>query len=153
MPSYKQVSVKRKDDVFENDAFIELWNKLKQKTIYRINMSKENLINKCVKAISEMDEIGKTKISKETVKLNIQKSGVDYISQGAKFEDADTQVLIPDIVGILSKNCKLTRDTIGQILLKSERLQDFVNNPQRFIEQSILCITVKKFIFCKIYKW
>ena len=136
MPSYKQVSVKRKDDVFENDAFIELWNKLKQKTIYRINMNKDTLIEKCVKAISEMDQIGKTKISKETVKLNIQKSGVDYTSQGARFEETDTQVLIPDIVGILAKNCKLTRDTIGQILLKSERLQDFVNNPQRFIEQT-----------------
>lgn len=136
MPSYKQVSVKRKDDVFENDAFIELWNKLKQKTIYRINMNKDTLIEKCVKAISEMDEIGKTKISKETVKLNIQKSGVDYTSQGARFEETDTQVLIPDIVGILAKNCKLTRDTVGQILLKSERLQDFVNNPQRFIEQT-----------------
>lgn len=136
MPSYKQVSVKRKDDVFENDAFIELWNKLKQKTIYRINMNKDTLIEKCVKAISEMDQIGKAKISKETVKLNIQKSGVEYTSQGARFEETDTQVLIPDIVGILAKNCKLTRDTIGQILLKSERLQDFVNNPQRFIEQT-----------------
>jgi len=136
MPSYKQVSVKRKDEVFENDAFIELWNKLKQKTIYRINMSKDTLIEKCVKAISEMDSISKTKISKETVKINIQKSGVDYISQGAKFEETDTQVLIPDIVEILAKNCKLTRDTIGQILLKSDRLQDFVNNPQRFIEQT-----------------
>ena len=136
MPSYKQVSVKRKDEVFENDAFIELWNKLKQKTIYRINMSKDTLIEKCVKAISEMDLISKTKISKETVKINIQKSGVDYISQGAKFEETNTQVLIPDIVGILAKNCKLTRDTIGQILLKSDRLQDFINNPQRFIEQT-----------------
>lgn len=136
MPSYKQVSVKRKDEVFENDEFIELWNKIKQKTIYRINMNKDNLIDKCVKAISEMDEIGKTKISKETVKLNIQKSGVDYISQGARFEETDTEVLIPDIVGILSKNCKLTRNTIGQILLKSDRLQDFANNPQRFIEQT-----------------
>ena len=136
MPSYKQVSVKRKDEVFENDEFLELWNKIKQKTIYRINMSKDNLINKCVKAISEMDTIGKTKISKETVKINIQKSGVDYTSQGAKFEETENEILIPDIVSVLAKNCKLTRDTIGKILLNSGRLQDFVNNPQRFIEET-----------------
>ena len=135
MPSYKQVTVKRKDDVFEHDEFIELWNKIKQKTIYRINMSKENLIDKCVKAISEMDPIGKTKISKETVKINIQKSGVDYTSQGARFEETENEILLPDVVGILSKNCKLTRDTIGKILLNSGRLQDFVNNPQSFIEE------------------
>ena len=135
MPSYKQVTVKRKDDVFEHNEFIELWNKIKQKTIYRINMSKDNLIDKCVKAISEMDEIGKTKISKETVKINIQKSGVDYTSQGTRFEETENEILLPDVVGILSKNCKLTRDTIGKILLNSGRLQDFVNNPQRFIEE------------------
>lgn len=136
MPSVKQVSVKRKDEVFENDEFMELWQKLKQKTIYRINMSKDNLIKLCVKAISEMQQIFKTKISKETVKINIQKSGVDYTSQGARFEETENEVLIPDILGILSKNCKLTRDTISKILLQSNRLQDFVNNPQRFIEQT-----------------
>lgn len=135
MPSIKQVSVKRKDEVFEDDKFIELWNKIKQKTIYRINMDKNSLINKCVKAINEMNNIGKIQIAKETVKLNIDKTGVDFTSQGTRFEETDSQVLLPDIVSILARNCKLTRDTIGQILLKSERLQDFINNPQRFIEQ------------------
>ncbi len=141
MPSYKQVSVKRKDEVFENDEFMSLWNKIKQKTIYKINMSKDNLMDKCVKAISEMDHIGKTKLSKETAKLNIQKSGIDYTSQGTKFEEVEENFLIPDIVGILAKNCKLTRYTIGQIILKSGRLQDFINNPQRFIEQVTELIT------------
>ncbi|MBP3607070.1 MAG: DEAD/DEAH box helicase family protein [Treponema sp.] len=135
MPAFKKVVVKRKDEVFENDEFIMLWNKIKQKTIYRINMSKDKLIEKCVNAINNMNEIGKTKIAKETAKINIQKSGVDYTTQGKRFEDMDTEILIPDVVSILARNCKLTRDTIGQILLKSNRLQDFVNNPQRFIEE------------------
>lgn len=140
MPSYKQVIVKRKDEVFENDEFLELWNKLKQKTIYRINMSKDNLINKCVKVISEMDKIGQTKISKETAKINIQKSGINFTSMGAKFDESEQEILLPDVVATLSKNCKLTRDTIGQILLKSERLSDFINNPQKFIEQVTMLI-------------
>ena len=134
LPSYKQVVVKRKDDVFENDEFIELWNKIKQKTIYRININKDSLIEKCVKAINEMDRIGKTKISKETVRLNIEKSGVDYTSQGVRFEETNNQVLLPNVLEILATNCSLTRDTIGKILLQSDRLQDFINNPQRFIE-------------------
>ena len=134
IPSYKQVAVKRRDDMFEDDKFIELWNKIKQKTIYRININKENLIEKCVKAISEMDTIGKSKISKETVRINIEKSGVDYTSQGVRFEELDNKALLPNVLEILAKNCSLTRDTIGKILLQSERLQDFINNPQRFIE-------------------
>ena len=135
MPAYKQVCVKRKDNLFEEPEFQSIWNKIKQKTIYRINMDKDKLIEKCVKSISEMPQIQKIKIAKETVKINIDKSGIDYTSQGAKFEEVDSEFLIPDIIREISENCKLTRNTVGQILIKSNRLQDFVNNPQRYIEE------------------
>lgn len=135
MPAYKQVCVKRKDKLFEEPEFQSIWNKIKQKTIYRINMDKDKLIEKCVKSISEMPQIQKIKIAKETVKINIDKSGIDYTSQGAKFEEVDSEFLIPDIIREISENCKLTRNTVGQIILKSNRLQDFVNNPQRYIEE------------------
>lgn len=135
MPSYKQVSVKRKDDWFEKDEFREIWNKIKQKTLYHINMNKDNLVEKCIKKINEMDQIGKIKISKETAKININKSGIDFTSTGAKFEEVEREFLIPNVIAKLANNCKLTRSTIGEILLKSDRLQDFLNNPQKFIEQ------------------
>ena len=135
MPAYKQVCVKKKDKLFEEPEFQSIWNKIKQKTIYRINMDKDKLIEKCVKSISEMPQIQKIKIAKETVKINIDKSGIDYTSQGAKFEEVDSEFLIPDIIREISENCKLTRNTVGQIILKSNRLQDFVNNPQRYIEE------------------
>ena len=135
MPAYKQVCVKRKDKLFEEPEFQSIWNKIKQKTIYHINMDKDKLIEKCVKSISEMPQIQKIKIAKETVKINIDKSGIDYTSQGAKFEEVDSEFLIPDIIREISENCKLTRNTVGQIILKSNRLQDFVNNPQRYIEE------------------
>ena len=135
MPSFKQVCVKRKDKLFEEPEFQSIWNKIKQKTIYHINMDKDKLIEKCVKSISEMPQIQKIKIAKETVKINIDKSGIDYTSQGAKFEEVDSEFLIPDIIREISENCKLTRNTVGQIILKSNRLQDFVNNPQRYIEE------------------
>ena len=98
-------------------------------------MNKYKLIKKCVKSISEMPQIQKIKIAKETVKINIDKSGIDYTSQGAKFEEVDSEFLIPDIIREISENCKLTRNTVGQILIKSNRLQDFINNPQRYIEE------------------
>lgn len=135
MPAYKQVCVKRKDNLFEEPEFQSIWNKIKQKTIYGINMDKDKLIEKCVKSVSEMPQIQKIKLSKETVKINIDKSGIDYTSQGAKFEEVDSEFLIPDIIREISENCKLTRNTVGQILIKSNRLQDFLNNPQRYIEE------------------
>ena len=135
MPSFKQVNVKRKDEVFEEPEFQAIWNKIKQKTIYRINMDKDKLIEKCVKEITEMNEIPTIKIAKETAKINIHKSGIDYTSQGARYEDVETEFLLPDLIREISENCKLTRDTVCQILLKSDRLQDFLNNPQRYIEE------------------
>lgn len=144
MSSDKQVIVKRKDDLFENDEFLELWDKIKQKTIYSINMSKDKLIEQSVKAIKEMPPISKIKVSKETAKINIDKSGVNYQSSGVSFDEIDREILIPDVVSILAKNCELTRDTISQILLQSERLQDFLNNPQRFIEEATKTINYVK---------
>ena len=61
-----------------NPLFMELWDKMKQKTIYRINMDIQYLIEKSVKEISEMPEIRKSRILKEVASFNIKKSGVDY---------------------------------------------------------------------------
>ena len=135
MPSFKQVTVKRKDELFEEPEFQSIWNKIKQKTIYRINMDKDKLIEKCVKQIAEMNEIPTIKIAKETVRIDIGKSGVGYTSQGTRYEEIENDFFIPDLIREISENCKLTRDTVCQILLKSNRLQDFLNNPQRYIEE------------------
>lgn len=136
MPQHKQVVVKRKDEMFETEEFQQIWSKIKQKTIYRINMNQEKLIEKCIKAISEMEEISKVKVVRETAKINIQKSGVDYNDYGGiKLGDVQRDFLIPNVLTTLAKNCKLTRATISQILLKSRRLQDFLNNPQKFMEK------------------
>ena len=82
-----------------------------------------------------MNEIPTIKIAKETVRIDIGKSGVGYTSQGTRYEEIENDFLIPDLIREISENCKLTRDTVCQILLKSNRLQDFLNNPQRYIEE------------------
>lgn len=73
-PERKQVSVKRRDEMFMNPLFMELWDKMKQKTIYRINMDIQYLIEKSVKEISEMPEIHKSRILKEVASFNIKKA-------------------------------------------------------------------------------
>ena len=45
---------------------------------------------------------------------------------------------------ILSDNTKLPRSNIAKILLESNRLQDFINNPQKFIEEVTTIIEYNK---------
>ena len=140
----KQVYVKRKDEIFENNAFIELWNKLKSKTIYRINMDIDELHRRCVNEISEMPSIKKAQIKKETASIDIKNAGVTFQEQGVRFEEFDQSLMIPDVVRILSDNTKLPRSNIAKILLESNRLQDFINNPQKFIEEVTTIIEYNK---------
>lgn len=133
-PQRKQVVVKRLDDVFMSPEFEAIWDRMKQKTIYRINMKIDELIEDCKKEIFEMAEIKKSRIKKEVAQFNIEKSGVGFKEGGERYSDYDQEVLLPDVVRILSENTKLPRKDIGEILLKSKRLVDFANNPQKFIE-------------------
>ena len=45
--------------------------------------------------------------------------------------------VLPDIITYLQNETKLTRKTIAEILLKSKRLSDFKNNPQKFMDEAI----------------
>jgi len=51
----------------------------------------------------------------------------------ATYDARDFQ--LPDIVGFLQNETNLTRRTLVEILVRSERLEDFRNNPQKFVEQ------------------
>lgn len=140
----KQVVVKRKDELFQDDRFLALWNRIKQKTIYRINMDIEELNRKSIKEISEMPAIRKAQIQKSTASINIQKSGVTYKEQGIRFEEFDQSVLIPDVLRILSENTKMPRANIAKIIMESGRLADFLNNPQKYIEEVTKIINFNK---------
>lgn len=129
-----QVSVKRKDDVFMSPAFNEIWDKMKQKTIYRINMNIDDLMSSCIKEIFEMPKISKSRILKEVANFNIEKSGIEFKEGGVNFAAYEQEILLPDVVRILSETTKLPRSNVGKILLECGRLQDFLNNPQKFIE-------------------
>lgn len=133
-PERNQVSVKRRDEMFMNPLFMELWDKMKQKTIYRINMDIQYLIEKSVREISEMPEIRKSRILKEVASFNIKKSGIDYKESASSTSEYEQELPLPDVVRILADSTKLPRNNIAQILLECGRLKDFLNNPEKFIE-------------------
>ncbi len=140
----QQVYVKRKDWVFEDERFIALWNKIKQKTIYRINLDIDAFMKRCIESIAHMMPIEKAKIKKQTAIIDIRKEGVDYKEQGIRYTDIEQSVQLPDVVRIISTATKLPRSNVAKILIESNRLNDFINNPQKYIEQVIYYINYHK---------
>ena len=51
---------------------------------------------------------------------------------------------IPDLLTELQNRTQLTRKSVQRILLDSERLDDFTNNPQKFIETASEAINLRK---------
>lgn len=51
----KQSKVKRKDELFQSNDFQEFWNKLCQRTKYKITVNTDDLIEKCVNNLNAVD--------------------------------------------------------------------------------------------------
>ena len=52
----------------------------------------------------------------------------------------DTYTSLPYILGIISEETLIKKSTVAEIIMKSGRAQDFLNNPQSFMEQCLQII-------------
>ncbi len=125
-------------NVLLDDRFIELWNKIKYKTYYRVNYSTEELIKSAAKAIKEMPEVTQPLIRTIKTGVNLVREGVEgyQINFGVhKIESYTSEV--PDIAGYIQSRTELTRTTIIKILRQSGRLNDVLKNPQLFLDMVV----------------
>lgn len=131
----KEVKVRRKEAAILSPEFRALWNKIKQKTTYRVNIDSDKLIKNCITSISEMPDIPMAKIVTEYADLGMDSSGIyDRPTYNRTKNITVTYHTLPDIVRLITNETHLTRATVIKILNESERLQDFINNPQAFYE-------------------
>jgi len=138
-------------EVYLSEEFKDLWEQVKYKTTYRVDFDVEKLVDECAKQIANDLTIGKIKYLYSKATNKVTKVGVEIIegSEDNSFMDCDIiDYELPDIVTYLQNETNLTRKNIVDILIKSERLQDFKNNPQKFIDGAIKIIkkTMSMFI-------
>ncbi len=126
--------VKFNKEVHLSDDFKLLWEKIKQRTRYRVAFDTDKLIEKAVKRLKEMEKINPIKISIKKVDIRVSEAGVEADNEldNRSTELAPVNVL-PDILAFLQKETELTRHTLVEILKKSGRLADFKINPQHFM--------------------
>ncbi len=122
--------------VFDSPDFKALWDRIKYKTIYNVDFSPDELIKKCAESIQKNLIVGKTKFNYTRAKTEISKGGVNVTDSQESTHLYDVRdYQIPDILSYLQNETNLKRQSILDILIKGGRLDDFKNNPQKFIDE------------------
>ena len=138
--------------VLLSDEFKDLWDRIKYQTTYRVDFNENDLVNECAKNINYEVSVGKIKYVYSKALNKITKVGVEIDEETLiKDKHIDSEIIdykLPDIVTYIQNETNLTRRNIVDILIKSEKLNDFKNNPQKFIDKVIEIIkkTMNSFI-------
>lgn len=119
--------------LYSTPEFEEFWETISQKTTYRVKVGRDQLIENAIRAIREAPKI-------DALRIQISRAGVKVLRGGAKGEELGTRSAdlkgsydLPDIITELQEATSLTRKTIVDILIGSERLSEFIGNPNDFI--------------------
>ena len=123
-----------KKEVTLAPEFQELWSRIKSKTTYSVEYQTGVLVANAVRAIRAMEKIKSVRIHISEVTIDVARAGVgtDVIR-----ESGETVVFhgpVPDIIAYLQAETELTRSTIVRILTDSNRLAEFLVNPQKFMD-------------------
>lgn len=127
---------------FEADPkFLEIWEKIKKRTTYRVDYKTDELISLSAIAIKDLPEIKAPSIRSTKVQISMTDEGVGTMYAGDKVESyGDYSWKIPDVLGYIQSKTELTRSTIQEILSKSDRIEDILINPQLFLDLSTQAI-------------
>lgn len=143
-----KIPVKLDKEVELSPKFIALWDKIKQKTVYTINMDMDKLKREAIEKIKNMPSVKADRIDSQITNIDITRQGV--VDAGHQVRDLGLvyefeKMTYPDFIRRLQDSTELLRKTIIEIVSKSERLKDFYVNPEEWIKQvSKILLSVKK---------
>lgn len=125
-----------------DDNFVQLWQRIKHKTRYRVDYSTADLITEASILIKGLAPIVAPRIRAITTELEYDTQGVGKgkLRSAADADVSAAPMSLPDIVAYLQAETELTRDTVTHILFRSGRMDDGVRNPQLFIDGALRAI-------------
>jgi type III restriction enzyme len=117
-------------------TFKELWDKIKHRTTYRININPQRLVGETVKSLED------TKIFRPQVvdiKTTIDKmKGGEFIARETAISTHAVQnekLRIPNILEAIQKRTSMTRKVIFDVLDASNMFENVPTNPQQVIDE------------------
>lgn len=132
---------KRQNRVLNKAAYLSpefeaFWESISRKSTYRVSINREQLLDSIVKSLLAAPQI-------PPLRVEVTKAGIKVVRGGAKSEELSSRSAIlqgaydlPDIVSELQNATSLTRWSIVDILVRSERLAEFIGNPNDFISMA-----------------
>jgi type III restriction enzyme len=104
---------------------------------YRVEFETETLASRAVDAIKKMEKVEPPKIRVTAGRIEVRKGGVAAEAVSAAEEQATLgRRGVPDVLAYLQNDTELTRSTLVRILNESGRLDEFLRNPQKFMDQT-----------------
>lgn len=133
----KKVTVTLRKGYETDNAFLALWERIRQRTRYRVQYSTADLIVKAAKEIRDnMPQIARPQLVLTRANLNLREEGVTATQTSVRTQTVKARFVMPDFVAQVQSRTGLANSTVARILLESGRLADAINNPQEFIEQT-----------------
>ncbi len=140
-----KVTVRLKKGYDTDSRFLELWEKIRARTRYRVNYSTAELAAKAAQRIKDkMPAIERPKVALTRADIAIGTSGVTGTQTGFRTQTVEAKYVMPDFVGQVQARTGLAKSTVAHILLESGRLADAVNNPQAFIDHAAEAVNAVK---------
>ena len=135
-----------REAILNGEEFKALWDSIKHKTTYRVKFDYKTLIQDCAEALYAAPIIPRARLQWRTAGIDLRESGVETMlrEETQPFTLANEAIELPDLLTELQNRTQLTRRSIQSILSNSDRLDDFRNNPQKFIETAAEAINRRK---------
>lgn len=125
-----------KEEVKGDEDFKELWKRISKKTRYKTHIDTETLIEE---SVEELDKITvsepQIEIHKVSVEAEEDEDQLDYRHRFGSVEDIDTGYDIPNVVRHLADETGLTRETIVEILSRSDSTDQMFKNPVEYLRR------------------
>ncbi|NLH39737.1 MAG: DEAD/DEAH box helicase family protein [Elusimicrobia bacterium] len=135
-----RVEVKYKKGFEMDEKFVDLWNRIKQKTSYKVRYDTQTLITNAAGKIKNMPVVEKPKIKAIRASIKMDEDGIKTDIVGESYDNGLSNISkidIPDIITYIQNRTDLTKSTILQILKQSQRLTDILKNPQMFLDLAV----------------
>ncbi|MGI6664372.1 MAG: DEAD/DEAH box helicase family protein [Christensenellaceae bacterium] len=134
----KRIVVRRKKQALLSPEFKAIWERIKYKTLYRVQMDMDSFIATATAHLKMMQPIQRSRMVASTAIYDVKKTGVTYEETHSRaINVAEQSLSIPNILYMLQDALQLDLKTIMTILKESGRIEDFINNPERFAEEAI----------------
>lgn len=126
--------------------FIELWERIKYKTNYTIEIDTEKFIEQAANKLNDELIIRINKLEYERHKIETTEAGISTVKEESTvFATTEREYeKAPDILTYLQNETKLKRKTLIKILKDSGTLSDFKRNPQTYMMEAARIINAAK---------